>query len=617
MANPQGKEQDRIDILHEYDIMDSQEEKEFDRLVQLAAEICEVPFGKINFLDEYRTWSKANYGNDIKETPREVSFCHQTIQHDSHLIIENTLENEIFSQLPFVVDRPKVRFYAGFNIRSKGYNLGTVCVMGTEPKALTEMQFNALSIIAGEIENRLELKKKNKDLVTLTAFLEASVEAMLIVDPADLEILKINSNGSDLLDRIITGGQGKQLLDVIPGSDFEEKLGKWDSNKPLKVDVKTTDQTGKRLFLKVNMISKYGKWLITFQDITEQKMAEANVIEEIKLSDAIINALPIDFYMFDESMNLIRWNETLKVNTNYSDDELSKMKLTDLFKGSDVDLIKEHIDNALKGDLELLEADLVTKEGKGIPFLFSAVSFKNNNKNYLLGTGQDISDQVDQQERLKKLIDEKEVLLQEVHHRVKNNLAIISGFLQLQEFVSDNERTRSVLRSNYRRVKSMSLIHEELYKAKDFSGIEFDHYLKLMLGDLKNSMENQSKAIELHIDADPVYMNLNQAVPLALIISELVSNAYTFAFEGKKHGAISVQFKEKNGVIHVSVKDNGNGLPDDFQFEQSPTLGTTIVMSYSKQLNAAVDIESGEGTEIYLSFDNRIDTTGTSFKVMI
>ncbi|MDZ7807155.1 MAG: histidine kinase dimerization/phosphoacceptor domain -containing protein [Gracilimonas sp.] len=618
MPNLDSQEQKRLEALRKYNIVDSPEEEEFDRLIQLAAEICDVPFGKINFIDESRTWSKANYGNDIKETPREVSFCHRTIQNDSHLIVEDTLENDDFRQLPFVVESPNVRFYAGFNIKSRGYNLGTVCVLGTEPKKLTESQINALSIIASEIQTRLELKKKNKDLETLTAFLEASVEAMLIVDPVDHKILHTNSNGTDLLKRILPEDQNKQLFEIFPEWDYIKNLKAWNENgasEPFKMETQIDDHAGNRVFLEVNTISKYGKWLITFQDITKRKLAEERVIEEKKLSDAIINALPIDFYMFDEDMNLTRWNKNLTKHTGYTNEELNDLSPLEFFEGVDVKRIQEHIEKTMSGYEGPIQADLVRKDGNKIPFLFNAVSFTNNEKTYLLGTGQNISDQVDQQGKLKNLVNEKEVLLQEVHHRVKNNLAIISGFLQLQEIVSDDERTRSVLSSNYRRVKTMSLIHEELYKAKDFSGIEFDHYLKIMLNELKNSFNHPEKKIDLNIDSDPLYMNLNQAVPLALIINELVSNAYTFAFEGRSDGSISVEVKEKEETIYVSIKDDGNGLPDNFKFEESPTLGTTIVMSYSKQLKAEVEIESNEGTHIQLTFMNRKDTTGSSFKV--
>jgi len=620
MAEIDINEQNRIDELHRYDILDSKEEKEFDRLIQLAAEICNVPFGKINFVDETRTWSKANFGNDIKETPREHSFCHHTIQNESHLIVEDTLKNELFYKLPYVTDDPGIRFYAGFNIKSRGQNLGTVCVLGTEPKSMTQSEINALSIIASEIQTRLELKKKNRDLETLTAFLEASVEAMLIVDPSEFKILHKNSNGSDLLDRILPESRNDGFNEELPEWEIIDELKTWHksgSTAPFKKEAQILDRNGETVFIEVNTIHKYSKWLITFQDITQKKIAEERVKEEKKLSDAIINALPIDFYMFDENLNLSRWNRNLMKSTGYSDEELQKLKPTDFFEGEDVNRIKEHIRKTIDGEVEPIQADLVHKNGSRTPFLFSAISFKDGDKTYLLGTGQDISGQIDQQGRLRDLINEKEVLLQEVHHRVKNNLAIISGFLQLQEVVSGDKRTSSVLRSNYRRVKSMSLIHEELYKAKDFSGIEFDHYLGLMLEELKSSNHHPDKRIDLIIDSDPIYMNLNQAVPLALIINELVSNAYIFAFEGRKEGEILVRVNEKDGCIQVNVKDNGNGLPDDFKFEKSPTLGTTIVMSYSKQLKADVKINSTQGTDVKLTFKNRMETTGTSFKVMI
>ena len=107
-----------------------------------------------------------------------------------------------------------------------------------------------------------------------------------------------------------------------------------------------------------------------------------------------------------------------------------------------------------------IQADLVKKDGSTEPYLFHAIAFENFDKKYFLGTGQSVAEQVEYQSTLKNLIREKEVLLQEVHHRVKNNLAVISGFLQLQELISEDEHTKSVLMSNYNRVKSMALIHE-------------------------------------------------------------------------------------------------------------------------------------------------------------
>lgn len=620
MVNIDQDEQERLEALRSYEIMDTQDEAEFDRLVQLAAEICGVPFGKINFLDETRSWSKANYGNDIKETPREVAFCHHTIQNDTHMVIEDTLEDERFKEFPFVIESPNVRFYAGFNIKTKGQNLGTICVLGTEPKKLTDSQFNALATIASEIQSRLELKKKNKDLATISAFLEASVEAMLIVDPKDYNIVRKNSNNSDLLTRLIPEWSSSPLFELFPEWEFLDQLKKWEesgASKPFKMETQLHDQYGELIYLEVNTTRKYGKLLITFQDITMRRLAEDNLIEEKKLSDAIINALPIDFYMFDEAMNLIRWNKNMSKNTGYTDEEIQDLTPTDFFAGDDVRRIEDHIQKTMNGFKGGVKANLVKKDGDSTPFLFNAVSFKNNDKNYLLGTGQEITDLVEYQSKLKGLIKEKEVLLQEVHHRVKNNLAVISGFLQLQELISEDKHTKAVLMSNYNRVKSMALIHEELYKANDFSGIDFEHYLERMLGDLEERLTPKDKEVYLHVVSEDLYMNLNQAVPLALIINELVSNAYSFAFQGREEGNIWVRIKHQDEQISVSVKDDGVGLPENFKFEESPTLGTTLIMSYSDQLKADVDIDSEHGTHYQLSFKNNKTQAGSSFHVAV
>lgn len=613
-------EQERIETLRSYEIMDTNEEVEFDNLIKLAAQICDVPFGKINFLDDSRSWSKANFGNDIKETPREAAFCHYTIQNEEHMVVEDTLEDERFKDFAFVVESPNVRFYAGFNIKADGHNLGTICVLGQEPKKLSESQFDALSTIASEIQSRLELKKKNKDLATISAFLEASVEAMIIVDPENYSIIRRNSNGSNLLDRLLPESSDTSLFNHFPEWEYLKQLKKWEEKgiyEPFKSETELKDKEGETVFLEINTTRKYGKWLITFQNITDRKLAEKSLSEEKKISDAIINALPIDFFMFDDQSNLIRWNKNMTKNTGYSDEEVTELSPIDFFRGEDVNRIQDHIHKIMNGHSGPIEADLVRKDGTSIPFLFNGVAFNKNGKNYLLGTGQDISEQIEYQAKLKSLIREKEVLLQEVHHRVKNNLAVISGFLQLQELISEDEHIKTVLLSNYMRVKSMALIHEELYKANDFTGIDFEHYLTEMLIVLKDKLNPVGKAIKLNISTESIYLNLNQAVPLALIVNELVNNAYTFAFEGKNEGNIWVRFKTYDDHIYLSIEDDGIGLPENFVFEESPTLGTTLVMSYSDQIDAEVDINSEKGTHYELKFKNKTSKKGSHYHIAV
>lgn len=140
MASIAPHETNRIQELKRFNIMDSGTESEFDNLVTLAAQICEVPVAQINFIDDTRQWSKAKVGVEFTEIPREVGFCHHTIQQESFMIVENTLDDDRFNEMPFVKDAPGVRFYAGFNVRSNALNMGTICVIGLEPKQLQDHQ---------------------------------------------------------------------------------------------------------------------------------------------------------------------------------------------------------------------------------------------------------------------------------------------------------------------------------------------------------------------------------------------------------------------------------------------------------------------------------------------
>lgn len=615
-----SSEAKRLEVLHSYQILDTEESREYDNLVKLAAQICEVPIAKINFIDENRAWAKANYGNDIKESPRELNFCHTTITQDEYMVVEDASLDDRFRHFEFVTGDPKLRFYAGVNIKKNQQNLGSICVLGQEPKKLSDAQLDALRTIASEIEARLELSKTNKELETKAAFLEASVDLMLVLDPDTLEIEMLSKNGGNLL--CSSGGQEcpKSLYELCPDQALINDLKKWSQSgdHDFESEAKLELQS-KEVFLELNGVFKDEKLLVTAKDITQRKQAEKELNKEKLFSETIIKSLPLNFFMFDENGNLIKWSRNHD-DHGYTEEEYAELSPLDFFEGEDKDLIQQYINQALAGPEQLgsIEADLIQKDGSKKPFLFNAVSFEKDGKKYLIGTSQSIEAQRSYQEKLESLLAEKEVLLAEVHHRVKNNLAVISGFLQMQEFVSENNQVKAALLTNLMRVKSMALIHEDLYKAKDFNGIRFDHYLIQLLQFIEQKRSPEDKLIELKSSVGRIEMNVNQAVPLALIVNELVSNAYEFAFEGRERGIITVEIKANQDEVILSVKDDGIGLPEGFELENSPTLGTTLVLSYSEQIKSEIDIKTGEnGTEYQLKFNHLRNHKGSTANVLV
>lgn len=158
-------EQQRLEALNSYHILDTETEKEFDDLVQLAADICETPIALISLVDPKRQWFKASVGLDAKETSRDIAFCSHAILQKDILEVEDTFLDSRFIDNPLVLDAPNIRFYAGAQLTTpEGFKLGTLCAISDKPKKLTDKQRSSLKIIASEVIARMELHKKLRQL---------------------------------------------------------------------------------------------------------------------------------------------------------------------------------------------------------------------------------------------------------------------------------------------------------------------------------------------------------------------------------------------------------------------------------------------------------------------
>jgi PAS domain S-box-containing protein len=222
-----------------------------------------------------------------------------------------------------------------------------------------------------------------------------------------------------------------------------------------------------------------------------------------------------------------------------------------------------------------------------------------------VGTVADITERKQAQETVKASLVEKEVLLKEVHHRVKNNMQVISSLVALQADESKNAIVRDVLQNVTHRVRSMAMVHEKLYQSSDLARVEFDDYAQSLLNYLWRSCGSEASGIRLTTDLEPVSIAVNEAVPCGLILNELVSNALKHAFTGHGEGEVVVSLRsDGQGEIVLLVRDNGKGLPAGFDWTQaySHSLGLRLVQMLAGQLHAAVEVSSGEGTEFKLIF---------------
>lgn len=216
--------------------------------------------------------------------------------------------------------------------------------------------------------------------------------------------------------------------------------------------------------------------------------------------------------------------------------------------------------------------------------------------------GLDITEHIKYENELKKSIEEKTILLQEVHHRVKNNLAVTSGLLYMQRVSTDNPEIASLLGESERRIKTMTLIHELLYSSTDLSSIPIDEYITSLVELIKNSLDPEEN-VEVKIIADSFSINVTQAVPCALILNELISNSYKHAFEPGENGLIEVIITQNNDTAEFIIKDNGQGIPEKvLNDENRSSLGLTIVNTLIRQVDGTIKIKKENGTKAKFHF---------------
>ena len=205
--------------------------------------------------------------------------------------------------------------------------------------------------------------------------------------------------------------------------------------------------------------------------------------------------------------------------------------------------------------------------------------------------------------QLKELLSEKEILLQEIHHRVKNNLQVISSLLDLQSQYIEEKVMQEIFRTSQRRIKSMSLIHEQLYQSKNFSKVNFAEYLNNLVVDLFDTYSINTDKITLRLNLDEINLNITTAINCGLIVNELVSNSLKYAFPKGTEGTIDISlFSDIDNNCTLIVRDNGIGLSQNLELKNIKSLGLQLVRLLANQLQATLELNGSAGTKVYLKF---------------
>lgn len=403
------------------------------------------------------------------------------------------------------------------------------------------------------------------------------------------------------------------MADFIVDRDLEDipkfYNGKYSASKLVEEAYEATDffpslgENGKWLYFTAAPIKDSKGNIIgaieTLEDITEQKMAEEVLKKsEKQYRDLVDNAL-VGVYKTNLEGDILFANQASAGMFGYDSVE-DMMQDTILSRFINLDDRRIAIEKLKKeGILKDYEYELITKSGKKINVLLSA----KLDGDVISVMMRDITSEKIAQEQLKKALREKEMLLKEIHHRVKNNLMTISSLLNVQSQFIEDEKTVEVLKKSQTRAHSMALIHERLYGSKtDYKSVNFGEYIRNLTKDIFNTYLVDKGGINLNLHVEDLDLDINTTIPLGLILNELISNCIKYAFPDGKKGEINIEFKLEDGFFVLEVNDNGVGFPKDLDFKNTKSLGLQLVKGLTDQIDGSLEMHTNGGTTFRVKF---------------
>ena len=352
-------------------------------------------------------------------------------------------------------------------------------------------------------------------------------------------------------------------------------------------------------------------------DITERQKAEdALKLSQIRLENAM-DLAKLANWEFDPSNKILTFNDrfysmigtTAEKEGGYqisSDTYIQRYVHPD-----DVQPMSEIIESSLTENRLIFSQEIhhrvVLNNGeiRHMAFHIRVIPATEEESIHVYGTVQDITERKKVEEKLKKSLKEKEVLIKEIHHRVKNNLMIISSLLNLQSQYIKDEEALDIFRESQNRARSMALIHERLYQSKDLKRIDFGDYIQTLSKDLYHSCVTDPQRVELKMHVENLMVDINTTVPLGLIVNELVTNSLKHGFIKDAEGEINIDFHKDGDEFVLVVEDTGVGFPDDIDFRNTPTLGLQLVNNLTTQIDGKIELNRDKGTKFIITFEEQ------------
>ncbi|BDZ66948.1 sensor histidine kinase [Methanobacterium ferruginis] len=348
---------------------------------------------------------------------------------------------------------------------------------------------------------------------------------------------------------------------------------------------------------------KFKEFRTILTDITERKRAEKEIEESNNRLKAIIDAIPDLMFEVDAEGRFYDYNAPVMDELYVPPEQFLGKTVSEVLPPEAADKIMEALKEAAeKGKHQGKTYKLSFPGGTRYFELSIAKKSISKSKPHFIALTHDITQREKAKEQIKQSLREKEILLKEIHHRVKNNLQVISSLLNMQSAYIKDKNDQELFRESQTRARAMALIHERLYQSTDLRSIDFGEYIRTLVWDLYRIYGCKPDTIQLKMDLEPVPVDINAAIPCGLIINELMSNAIKHAFPDDQKGEITIKFYQKDHKLILTVKDNGIGFPADIGLDNASSLGLTLVNTLVNQIGGEIEINLDGGTEVTITF---------------
>lgn len=512
------------------------------------------------------------------------------------------------------------RSFASIPFKLKQEVIGVLNIYAAEENFFVEDEINLAEEISADISYSINSIEAENDLkITNAALTESERNYRELVDNSLIGVYKTNFKGEILF-------LNKAMVDTFHFKSIKDmktrNINDFYANKSdRKVIMDKIKKEGVINQYEVDMITNTGEELTIIlsakldddvisgmmMNITRRKKAESDLKKNQERFKTVAESALDVIITTDLDGRIMYYNNSLQNIFGYSKDEMVGESITTLMpikkREHHVDLVNKFkiIRNPKSLGFTIKSIGL-RKDGSEFPIEVSHSIWKHDNENFVTVIIRDVTERDEAENQIKKSLREKEILLKEVHHRVKNNLQIISSLLDLQEsYVKEDPKAVNVLQESQNRVLSMAMIYELLYQTKDLNSVNFSDYIQNIVLNLINTYGAKQSVVPI-INAEDIYLNIETAIPCGLIISELISNALKHAFKNDD-GELLVSFKTRgNDEYELMVCDDGVGLPGGMDYRNVDSLGLKLVDSLVSQLDGTIELDRTKGSKFIITF---------------